>query len=90
MHAQINGVMTVQELIDELEGMNPEAIVVFGSDYGDHCHTEQALPVRCVDEIGPDEVIEESAYSNSRRAIKHDTDVAGTREQDVVILRAAY
>ena len=37
--------LTVAELIEALQDMPEDAIVVFGSDYGDICHTEQALVV---------------------------------------------
>ena len=37
--------MTVAQLIEALQDMPDDAVVVFGSDYGDICHTEQALIV---------------------------------------------
>jgi hypothetical protein len=51
--------------------------VVFGSDYGDICHTEQALVVGRVDAIDPGtERIETSAYSHSGIAIEPIVDAA--------------
>jgi hypothetical protein len=63
--------MTVGDLIDALQDMPEDAVVVFGTDYGDICHTEQALVVRRVDEIDSStERIETSAYSHSGIAIE--------------------
>lgn len=56
--------MTVAELIEALQGYPEDALVVFGCDYGDICHTEQALPVRELEEL-PASRIEETAYSKS-------------------------
>ena len=69
--------MTVAQLIEALEDMPDDAVVVFGSDYGDICHTEQALVVGRVDEIDPGtERIETSAYSHSGIAIEPIVDSA--------------
>ena len=63
--------MTVTQLIEALEDMPEDAVVVFGSDYGDICHTEQALIVGRVNEIDSStERIEASAYSHSGIAIE--------------------
>ncbi|HEX4055483.1 MAG TPA: hypothetical protein VHX86_14560 [Tepidisphaeraceae bacterium] len=63
--------MTVAQLIETLQDMPQEAVVVFGSDYGDICHTEQALIVREVVEVDPTtERLETSAYSHSGIAIE--------------------
>ncbi len=54
--------ITVAKLIDLLEGENPDALVIFSTDYGDYHHTPQALPLRGeLDTV----TIEKSAYSNS-------------------------
>lgn len=58
--------MTVAQLIAELEGLNQEAHVVFASDYGDRCHTLQALPVAEIEEFDDErQRFELSAYSDS-------------------------
>ena len=63
--------MTVRDLIDELSQLNPEAVVVFACDYGDICHTQQALPISSAEELDPDEHrIESSAYSQSGLAVE--------------------
>ena len=63
--------LTVQELIEELQTMPADAHVVFESDYGDICHTQQALPVMDVAElIDGMERLEKSAYSRSGVAIE--------------------
>jgi hypothetical protein len=63
--------MTVQQLIEELQEHDPQAVVVFGCDYGDISHTEQALPVNQVEAIDKEqgELITETAYSRSGQAI---------------------
>ncbi len=43
--------MTVKELIETLEGMDPEAEVHFSYNYGDHWRTTVAPKVRSVDEL---------------------------------------
>ena len=54
--------ITVAKLIEQLGMEDPDALVVFSCDYGDHSHTEQALPISGeVDEVK----IGKSAYSNS-------------------------
>ena len=82
--------LTVGELIDELRNYDNEAKVVFACDYGDHCHTQQALPVVTVDEY-PIDVLEESAYSHSgvsfREPDERDED-APDITQTVIILEA--
>lgn len=54
--------ITVAELIDALEDLEPEALVIFSTDYGDYHHTAQALPIKGEIEEG---TVSESAYSNS-------------------------
>ena len=69
--------MTVAQLIEALEDMPEDAVVVFGSDYGDICHTEQALIVGQIDEIDPcTERLETSADSHSGIAIESIVDGA--------------
>jgi hypothetical protein len=74
MTINFRNAMSVSALIAELEGMPEDAIVVFGTDYGDYHHTEQALPVCSVDEL-PSGSLVESAYSRSQVAIVYDDDV---------------
>jgi hypothetical protein len=91
--------MTVAELVEALQDRPEDAIVVFGSDYGDICHTEQALVVRRVEELDDEtERLEASAYSNSGIAIESIVDGAESGDEsdessdddarDVVILRS--
>jgi hypothetical protein len=89
--------MTVAQLIEALQGMPEDAVVVFASDYGDICHTEQALVVGQVDEIDPStERLETSAYSHSGIAIEpivnaaegEDESPAEEETTGVVILRS--
>jgi hypothetical protein len=58
--------ITVAELIELLQGESPDSQVIFSTDYGDRCHTPQALPIEGMLELV---TIRESAYSTSRYAI---------------------
>lgn len=63
--------MTVEDLIYELKGYPPGTRVVFACDYGDHCHTDQALPIATVEALYPDEhQLYISGYSQSEVAIR--------------------
>ena len=88
--------LTVEALIEQLQDCPPEAKVVFRSDYGDHCHTIQALPI-C--EVAPLDATEEilvdnAGYSASGVAIQQieidddaDEDIIASRHHfDVVVL----
>lgn len=62
--------LTVGELRAALRDFDDDAHVVFASDYGDICHTTQALVVSEIEElVEGEEYLEESAYSHSRVAI---------------------
>jgi hypothetical protein len=90
--------MTVAQLIEALQDMPEDAVVLFGSDYGDICHTEQALVVRGVEELDVEtERLETSAYSHSGIAIEPIVDAteaddaeasAAEDAHQVVILRS--
>jgi hypothetical protein len=58
--------VTVSELIEMLKQYEDndggDLQVIFSSDYGDHCHTQQ---VHFIDGIFEDVAIEKSAYSDS-------------------------
>ncbi|RJQ30290.1 hypothetical protein C4565_00465 [Candidatus Parcubacteria bacterium] len=56
--------LTVEKLIQLLSEMNPELKVAFVCDYGDHCHTQQVLPIQEVDSV-VESGIKETAYSTS-------------------------
>ena len=62
--------LTAAQLIEALSGMSPEAVPLFVCDYGDYCHTQQALPVTDVRGLKEAEVIQESAYSKSGLALE--------------------
>jgi hypothetical protein len=89
--------ISVEELIDELQTLDPEAVVVTTADYGDISHTTQILPVRSVRAIGDHEHVVESGYSHSGMSlVSDDTDngddddeeeeTEGVSERNVVIL----
>ena len=60
--------LTVGELIEFLQDMDPESKVVFACDYGDYHHTIQALPVMHA-EPRPENHLKPSAYSHSGIAL---------------------
>ena len=67
---KLRNATTVQDLIDELSHMDPTALVVVQSNYGDHCRTQQLTAVENVDEFDPESMrVYETAYSNSGLAI---------------------
>lgn len=68
-HRTVCNALTVEELRGALEDMRPDALVLFVCDYGDHCHTMQALPVAEVEDVAGEEVLVESGYSKSGAAI---------------------
>ena len=92
-HRKLRSAMTVADLIAELQTFPDDALVCFACDYGDICHTQQCLPIESIDELGPDDFLAESAYSNSGIAIEsrdeddEDDDTDDCEGPDVVILR---
>jgi hypothetical protein len=60
--------MTVADLIAELQDLDEDLPVLFVCDYGDHCHTSQALPVESLGVIGVSHLYD-SAYSQSGVAL---------------------
>jgi hypothetical protein len=60
----MNRAMTVGDLLSELDGLPMDAPVVFVCDYGDYCHTQQALPVSSI-EVVTAERLSDSGYSKS-------------------------
>ena len=64
--AQTLRTLTVKQLIEQLEGQDPDARVIFSTNYGDYSRTQQALPLKGeFDTV----TIEKSAYSNSVFAV---------------------
>ena len=61
---KLENAMTVSELIERLQGCDPEAPVLFTCNYGDIGRTMQALTIDDVDEFESTD-IKDSAYSNS-------------------------
>lgn len=72
--------ITVRELIDLLSCEDEQALVIFGADYGDRGHTEQALGIRGECETV---TIKESGYSNSGYAIEDERDPDAQNDDDV-------
>ena len=61
---------TVQDLIDELSGMDPNLEVHFSYNYGDHWRTEVAPAVRSVD-VG---IVQYSDYHRMPKVVEPDYD----------------
>ena len=64
----LNDAMTVSDLIERLQDFDEDAIVLFSCDYGDYCHTQQALTVDRVEEYTEKDLVD-SAYSQSGIAL---------------------
>jgi hypothetical protein len=85
--------LTVAELIDELEQLEPAAMVVFETCYGDITNTRQLLAVQVAEQFDPaSEYIYSTTYSNSGVAVRDreeegDEDEGGQEDLAVVILR---
>ena len=63
--------ITVGDLINMLKDEDPDALVVFSSDYGDYHHTQQAHGLRGdIEEVK----LSESAYSHSGFAVADEDD----------------
>ena len=85
--------LTVADLISELEGLPPDAKVVFACDYGDCCHTQQALPVSEAIEVESTYLVE-SGYSRSGIALIDDdpdedeeNEAAETKGEPIIVLK---
>lgn len=65
--------ITVGDLISELEQYDRELPVILTADYGDHCHTEQALPLLSISESAGC-TLKESGYSKSGVAVEDHAD----------------
>lgn len=94
MQAITGRALTVRDLISELKTQDPDAYVVFESDYGDRGHTMQALPVETVDCLSNEEYLKETAYSKSGIGIYEAKDPEDMPDADdpeaikVVVLRS--
>ena len=76
--------ITVAQLIERLQGEDPEARVIFTADYGDYHHTQQALPITGdIDEV---EVVENEGYSRSGFALLEEDDEDDTDEARATFL----
>jgi len=83
----LSNAMTVEDLIEFLQQYDPKSKVVFTSDYGDICHTQQCHAVQMVgdlDEMGG--VLKESAYSNSGVALEEAEYIEECDEIEVVVI----
>jgi RNAse (barnase) inhibitor barstar len=83
----IGAAYTVRELIRELENADLDAPVFFVCDYGDHAHTQQALPVEIVFSDVSTDNLTESAYSHSGVRLIEESDEDAEEAYPVVILR---
>lgn len=75
--------ITVRELMEALEGQDPDMRVVFTCDYGDYHHTPQALAIRGEFEELP---LVESAYSHSGFALVQDDEEDEDESDDDLFL----
>ena len=82
-----SAVMTVRDLREMLDGFEDNAPVFVQTDYGDHCHTQQLLPIETVEDTN-ENGIEKTAYSISGIARRDDPldDDDDDTECNVVVL----
>lgn len=67
--------ITVGQLKQMLDDFNDDAKIVFADDYGDYCHTTQALTIQSVYSLKRDgQKLEKTAYSKSGYAIVNNYD----------------
>lgn len=90
--SRINSAFTKKQLLEELEFIDDDALVLFVCDYGDHHHTQQALPVSEAEEMLVRD-LSTSAYSHSGVALPDDdpddepSEPDDYADQPIVILR---
>ncbi len=76
---KLRGALTVAELREMLEDLPGDFVPVFVVNYGDYCRTQQALPIRHIDEGSGSFFLSETAYSNSGLCL---TENEETEEED--------
>jgi hypothetical protein len=69
----LNRSLTVKQLREQLENYDENAKVFFVCDYGDHSHTQQALPVINVEGFWSNN-LEDTAYSQSEVALREESE----------------
>jgi len=75
--------LTVAQLIERLREEDPDALVVFASDYGDRGHTQQA---HFLDGRIQEQLLVPSAYSGSGFALSTEDDDEDDSEAIVLVL----
>jgi len=75
--------ITAGELIEILQEIDPEAKVVFASDYGDHCRTQQVHRIN--GDINAKHTYE-SAYSDSGRAVRKDPEHVTDEDETLYVI----
>lgn len=68
--ACLQNALTVRDLIEELQGLDPDLPVVLSYKYGDRPNTEVAEIVRCADE----DSVEWSEYHRAFKVVNQDRD----------------
>ena len=69
----LQNAMTVRDLIEQLQSLDPDSPVLFACNYGDYHNTQQALPVGDVEEHEASD-LSTSAYSHSGLALTDELD----------------
>ena len=75
---------TKEQFLNDLRMMDPDMKVVIACDYGDRCHTTQAIPATEVNEL----YLEDSAYSDSNYKLCEDGDQDSDNAPQVISLNA--
>lgn len=91
MSAEVNEViesaMTVEDVLEALEGLDPKTRVLFVCSYGDYHRTQQALPVTEIIPYCSSSDFAESGYSTSGIALIEDNCDEMKDDVAVVIMR---
>lgn len=97
----LSGTITKRDLLNALEGFDMDTPLVLVCDYGDRCHTQQALSIDTIVEAKAKQ-LEQSGYSQSGWAWRdpdehedrdededeeNDEDGDDDSDQDVIVLR---
>lgn len=82
--------MNISKLIEELQGYasiyGDDVEVRIGSDYGDRCHTHQALHLKTVEMVS----LEKTSYSDSGEAVRKEYEDGEDAGPQVLILSALH
>lgn len=86
----IDSCLTVRHLIEKLQALDDhDARVFFVTDYGDHAHTQQALPVQEIDEAETGDLVPTHYSQSQTKLVENEEEYPGKPEESfpIVILK---